>query len=173
MQHMELDTQVHDMLGDVVIDTPEALATAQYAVLCLAVDVADMTSGHLMQVNTETRISTVRQNYVARRTTRTPIPVDDIGEEYDETAFPLYRIWLSIPNPPIRELHRDELRLSDPEIDELMRYGVHSVLNIAVMQDDHLWGYVEMWETRFRRCFDLATLDDVERILRHMPTRLQ
>ncbi len=131
-----------------------------------------MISGYLLRHDLDTGLSTVLLSYYSPRTRKLERIEDDVGVAYDESEFPLYNLWLKLPNPPTREIHRDELRLNAPEIDELVRYEIQSVLNVPLMQDGVLWGYAELRETRYRRYFAIKALDTVARIFGHMPTRV-
>ncbi len=167
----DYQAQVDALLANHSLGTQAELEAAQRAVIKFAVDSADMTSGYLLKHNPQTGISTLLLNYISSRARPLERTSEDVGDDWDEHDYPLVLAWLQLPNPPIREKHRDEFDLSHPEIQELVQFGIQSALNIPVMGDGKLWGYAELWESRYRRYFEMDVLDAVACIIDNIPTR--
>ena len=83
--------------------------------------------------------------------------ISDVGEHFYEQSGDFVR-WLASRNPTPQMLHIDELSRDDKDWEDYVRQGAHSVAFVPIILNNETWGYLEVWESRYRREFSKVSL---------------
>lgn len=140
-------------------DDSQAKSLAYSNLLSIIASMVAATSGSLLLYNSSTKQSTViaeygsgRMGILERRS--------DIGESYDEREFRILFKWIESRNHLPLMLHVDGLPDSSKERRELQSYAIHSSLCLPILGiGDTFQGYIELWESRYKRVYNEAELD--------------
>jgi methyl-accepting chemotaxis protein len=114
-----------------------------------AVHLLHSTSGYISEFDEEQLTSTViAEHYSPEASARER--VSDLGETYPEQEVES-RHWLKLGLPNV-------VRLSDPDLparerEGLEEYDAKAVLYLPLAAREHIFGYVEVWESRYDRDF--------------------
>lgn len=126
------------------------------------------TSSTLLQYNGLTKHSTVISEFNGTQTGYLERS-SDIGEIYDERQYRTLYPWLeSKPTYPIT-MHFDQLLVDSIEHREFQKYGVMTVVYAPIYTiGNGFWGYLELWESRYTRCYSKEELTALRIAGRHL-----
>lgn len=77
----------------------------------------------------------------------------DLGNVYVESQMGAMLDWIAQHIHEPRILHADELEPDDPELTELLELGAKTVVYLPLYHQNQFWGWVEIWEARYKRQF--------------------
>ncbi len=116
----------------------------------------DATSAWICYFDFTTNQATVCGGY-ARPEANPLEQISDVGEHFYEQSEDFVR-WLDTNDPAPQMLFIDKLPRDDKDWEDYVRQGAHSVAFVPIIIEDETWGYVEVWESRYRREFSKVSL---------------
>jgi len=128
----------------------EAILQVLTKQICKAINA---TSAYINEFDEEWQFVTVTTEYFSAEASERE-KRSDLGKTYDCTKYPNYDPFLD----RLKQGLHDEYRIDLPEItqiftDEMLEFGVKSVLYIPLTSKGQLIGYSEIWESRHSREF--------------------
>lgn len=92
----------------------------------------------------------------------------DVGEVYDEREYPNAYEWLTDENHEPLRLERDKLERDSAEYREFIEYGFFTAVYIPIVVNSKLWGYVEVWESRYPRPFTEEEIELLQQVVSYI-----
>jgi len=144
-------------------DNPSTLRAIWGKFLKVLAESTGMTSAHLCHHDFVQRESIIEAEYFSRRSEFLESQ-SEIGKAFPEAGFPYTAAWLRQPGNAPRIQHTKEMPLDDPERHEFVSYQVKTAVFLKIAHKDHVWGYIEMWNSRTKREFTTKELKQLQHI---------
>jgi signal transduction histidine kinase len=144
------------------LDLPDMLKQ----IIRVCAEELDATSAYISDANLEDNTTTVLVDYISPSASSSEM-VSDEGAIYSLTdTFPTTLRWLTNLTPYLL-IHADDPELGEAERQHYHAEGGMSVLIVPIyVQGTRLWGYLEFWESRYRRDFsedEIALAQEIAR----------
>ena len=128
------------------------LATILPEIAELTCTALNTTSAYVCDVDFVSDTTTVLSDYLSPDA----VPQEqtsDIGVTYSLTEdFPSFLDWLKNPEAPLLNYMDDE-NLDETERKHMIEYGALSTAVVPLIVKGKVWGYLEVWESRYKRHF--------------------
>lgn len=119
--------------------------------LQIAVEATQLTSAYLAKWDAENRSSQVVAEFISKQS-NVKERQSDLGETYPEPDDTTLPVWMAGENPQARKVFVYDLS-EKLNYEEYLKYGAGTILYVAVKAGGRVWGYLELWESRYNRDF--------------------
>ena len=124
----------------------------------------DASSIYICSHDNESHATIVRNEFIDSRAKQHNLTTD-LGETYDEAHMGNFLGWMYSPDPEPLIVDMNQVDLSDPEYIEYAPYDLETVIYAVLHRGDDVWGYVEIWDSRKNRTFNVAQIDKLKKIV--------
>lgn len=132
----------------------------------------DATSAWLLQYDAKRSISTVVAEFTAP-TANDSERQSDLGEEYPESIHPITIQWLlNSPEDDYFVFQITDLPTDSLAFLEYFQDDIKTALFIRICNQSTVWGYIEIWESRYQKDYDPKTIILIQEILSQMKQAL-
>ncbi len=122
------------------------------------------TSGYLVSLNDDGESVTLAAEYLGREASKLEM-VSDVGRTYRLADYPMMA--RAIRQQVVVTADRDNPELGVVERQQLLDYGVQSVLLVPFVARGRVLGEAEIWESRHKRLFTPREINLVQTIAQH------
>ena len=143
--------------------TDEQRAEIQTQIIKQMVESTQITSAYICRWFPDKGQSLVTIEYVSEYANHLERE-SDLGEYITEDLSSILGQALSDGNATLSAANVFNLPLNDPDRQKFLAYGACSICFARIWSDNVLWGYIEMWESRYDRDFTVkehALFDDI------------